>query len=167
MASHLTAFLPPAPGAVRLRARAVIANGRTGVCLFPHLYAPPLEEKDLADGSLAVVDRLAIDVDVATGELRNAEIPWPALADLGSAGGHLGPGGSLRRADLIVSATPTHTPPPTRAGVAAALAREALSGRPEEVLVASARLAENAELLSIAPQPGRLGAALKDLYDHG
>jgi hypothetical protein len=163
LASHLTAFVPPDPGVVRLRARAIVASGRTVIGLFPHLYAPAIEEKELAEGPFAVVDRLAIDVDVATGELRDREIPWTGLADLGGGAGHVPSGASPRRVEAIVSATPALTPPPTRAGVVAALAREALCGRPEDVLTAAVNLVAAAELLSAAPQPGQLSDALRAL----
>jgi hypothetical protein len=159
MASHLTALLPPAPGVVRLRARAVVAKETVAVCLFPCLYAPPLDENDLSEGALQVVDRLVIDVDVATGEICNPGIPWPELAGLQPAAGHLGHGAGLGEVAAVVSATSGPMPPPTRAAVVSALARDALGGNPDDILSAAHRLADGARLMSIP-----LGAPLTSAF---
>ena len=92
LASHLTALLPLEPGTVRVRAGAVAAGDRTVVCLFPLLLVPRIEEAELAGAGYDRIDRLALDIDVATGRIVNPPIPWPGLTALGPAAGHLGPG---------------------------------------------------------------------------
>ena len=121
LASHLTAFLSPPPGTVRIRARALMSADRIIVCLFPLLSVPPIDERALAHSGLAVVDRLALDVDIATGTVIGVPIPWPALAKLRPSSDHLGAGRSGAVA-AVIEAAPAGSPAATRAAVVAKLA---------------------------------------------
>jgi hypothetical protein len=167
LASHLTALLPPPPGTVRIRARAVGAGDRTVVCLFPLLFFPAIGERELARAGLALVDRLALDVDLRTGVVANPPIPWPALAELGAAPAHLGPGGT-RPVTAVVAAAPSARPtPPTQAAVVAAIAANGLHGSVAELLDAAVRLVQGAELHSTAPGAGPLIDVLERLAASG
>ena len=152
LASHLTAFTAPAPGTVRLRARTLIGDDRIIVCLFPLLSVPPIDERALAGAGLAVVDRLVLDVDIATGTVVGVPIPWPAIGELRPPSGHLGTGrgGAVT---AVIDAAPPDSPAPTRAAVVAKLAGGATHGHPEDVLDAVVRLVEQAELRATAPEP--------------
>jgi len=152
LASHLTALLPPAPGTVRIRARAVTTGDRTVVCLFPLLHSPVIPERDLARSGLRLVDRLALDVDVATGAVTNPRIPWPALRDLDPGRAHVGPGGTSVVTAVLDAGPPIDAPPPTRAVVVAQLAAGGLHGSVGALLDATARLVEGAELHSTQPE---------------
>jgi len=152
LACHLTAFLPPAPGTVRVRARMVAAGDRAVVCLFPLLFFPTVQEADLERAGLSVVDRLAVDLDVRTGRLTNPEVPWPALADLRAAPGHAGTGGSVSAVAVVDAAGPYEAEEPTRASVAAALARNRLAGSMADILDTASALSSNVERR--AAQPG-------------
>ena len=91
------------------------------VCLFPLLSVPPIDEQALARSGLAVVDRLAVDVDIATGTVVGTPIPWPALGELRPPSDHLGTGRS-GAVTAVIDAAPAGSPAPTRAVVVAKLA---------------------------------------------
>jgi hypothetical protein len=150
LASHLTALLPPAPGTVRFRTRAVVTGNGTVACLFPLLFSPVISERDLTRAGLRLVDRLALDVDVGTGAIANPEIPWPALRDLDPAPAHAGAGGR-GVATAVVAAAPPYAAPPTRAAVVAELAAGGLHGSVAELLDAAVRLVEGAEIRAAEP----------------
>lgn len=162
LASHLTAFTPEAPGTVRVRASAVAAGGRIVVCLFPLLLLPRLDETTLSAAGYGAIDRLALDIDVATGSIVNPPIPWPDLSSLRPGPGHLG---SCGTGDVVavVSASQVGSPPPGRAAAAAELASGALSGTPGQVLEAVSRVVEEAEHRWTAPEEGRLVEVLAEL----
>jgi hypothetical protein len=163
LASHLTALLPPVPGTVRIRARAVVAGDRTVVCLFPHLFFPEVEDRELIQAGLRVIDRLALDIDVATGEVAHAAMPWPALEKLGHAPAHVGTGGR-RRVDAVVDAIPSKDAlPSTRAAVVGQVAASGLAGSIDDLLSAANLLVEGAELRSVPAAPNELTDTLVQL----
>lgn len=163
LAGHLTALLPPAPGSVRIRARAVVSGSEAVVCLFPLLYAPSVEERLLARAGWAVVDRLALDIDPATGQITNPEIPWPELAELGPGPVHAGPGGAMTPAALVVPA-PEGVGAASRAEIVTALASNGLHGTRSDLLDASIRLSEGAAVRVVPPDAtARLTGLLEEL----
>jgi hypothetical protein len=151
LASHLTALLPPEPGTVRIRARAIVSGDRTIVCLFPLLYFPVIPERDLARADLRLVDRLALDIDVSTGHIVNPEIPWPMLRELGAAPAHVGTGGSRAVTAVVAATPPVASPPPTQAAVAAQLAASGLHGSTADLVDAAVSLVKGAALRSTQP----------------
>jgi hypothetical protein len=151
LASHLTALLPPRPGAVRIQARGVVAGGRTIMCLSPLVYVPPLAEDDLARAGLRLIDRLALDIDVNSGRVANPDIPWPTLAALRTDPMHVGPGGT-RRVDSVVVLAGAGSAPPSQAIAVARIAEHALHGSADDVLDAAARVTERARLFSSSPE---------------
>lgn len=163
LASHLTAFLPLAAGTVRVRARSLVVSGQTVVCLFPHLYDSTMSESEWSAAGVALVDRLALDIDIATGEVSDPAIPWPTLATRQPPPGHLASGSAPRRVAAVVSAVPSGQVPLTRAGVVAALASDALGGSPSEVLEGVGRLVEGARILSAPPERDALHRVLGQL----
>jgi hypothetical protein len=163
LASHLTALLGPAPGTVRIRARVLVSGGRTIVCLFPLLYHSPIDERDVARAGLHLVDRLAIDVDDATGRVTNPEIPWPALASLGAAPRHVGTGGTRTVTAVLNAAPPPGWPPPTAARTVAALAANGVDGSPADLLDAAIRLVRHSEVRTVEPDAETLVIALREL----
>lgn len=158
LASHLTAFLPPPPGTVRIRARALIAGERMVVCAFPLLYFPAVTERDLARAGARLVDRLALDVDVQTGEIANRGIPWPALGGLDAGRAHAGTGGHAAVAAVLTPGGAASAPP-TRASVVATLAASGLEGSPAQLLDAATALTQRAVLRSVPPGADAVSAA--------
>ena len=132
------------------------------VCLFPLLSVPPIDERALAGAGLAVVDRLVVDVDIATGTVVGVPIPWPALGELRPPSGHLGTGRS-GAVTAVIDAAPADSPAPTRAAVVAKLAGGATHGHPEDVLDAVMRLVEHAELRATPPEPDAFAETLSGL----
>lgn len=163
LAGHLTALLPPARGSVRVRARAVVSGSEAVVCLFPLLYVPAIEERVLARVGWAVVDRLALDIDLATGQIMNPEVPWPELAALGPGPAHAGPGGAMRAA-VLVTAAPEGSGEPTRAAAATALAASGLHGSRGDLLDAAIRLSKGAAVRAVPPQAARLAELLVEQH---
>jgi hypothetical protein len=167
LAGHLTALLPPAPGTVRFRARSAETGDRTVVCLVPLLYSPVIPERDLARAGLRLVDRLVLDVDLATSAVVSPEIPWPALRDLGAGSGHVYRGGT-RTVSAVVDAAPRGTsPPPTQAAVVARLAADGLHGSITELVDAAAALLAGSGLRSTQPEVGALVGLLEELGSAG
>jgi hypothetical protein len=151
LASHLTAFLPPEPGTVRIQARSIVAGDRTIVCLTPLLYVPTIAEADLDRSGVRLIDRLALDVEISSGRITNPPIPWPALEALRPGPAHFGTGGT-RVADVVMVLTGAGSPPPTPATVAAGIGASGLHGSFADLLDAGARLVDNAELCSSSPE---------------
>ncbi len=163
LASHLSALLPPRPGTVRIKARALVAGDRTLVCLSPLMYFPALGDADLARLGVDLVDRLALDLDIATGAVMGAEIPWPALAELPSGAGHVGTGGT-RVATAIAAVAPSFAlPQPTPAEMVAAVAVNGLHGSREDLLDAAIRLVDGATLRCVEPSEQHLTDAIREL----
>jgi len=151
LASHLTALVPPAAGSVRIRARALVAHGRTIMCLPPLLYMPPPEDRALSRDGLSVIDRLALDIEIDTGRMVNRAIPWPSLAELPGTAPHLGVG-EPQPVSVVMDTAAPGTPPPTAATVVARLAGNGVHGSPTDLLDAATQIVEGAELRSSAPQ---------------
>jgi len=166
LASHLTALLPPAPGTVRIRTRGVVAGDRTILSLFPLLYFPVVDERLLLKAGIGLIDRLAVDVRVRTGEVENPPIPWPELAVLAAGPGHVGIGKPTVPSAILIAAAARGLPPPTQSRVVAALAANGLQGSRADLLDASMRLVEHAELLSAPPQPDAFAALLVEFGEH-
>jgi hypothetical protein len=162
LACHLTAFLPPAPGTVRIGARGIVTARGAVVCLSPLLYFPVIGERALAQRSLGLIDRLALDFDVETGHVTNPEVPWPALGQLRGAPAHAGTGGT-QRVTAVVSAAAGGTPPPSRAAVVTALARQGLHGSVGQLLDAAVRATAEAQLLTAPPDADHLVPLLVEL----
>ncbi len=162
LASHLTAFLPPEPGTVRVRAGAVVSGDQIVVCLFPLLLVPELAEGELAGAGFGLIDRLAIDIEVSSGRIVNPSIPWPTLADIGAGPGHLGPEVS-GKVTTVVTASPAGSPALSRAASVVTLANGALHGDPREILDAVTRLIDCAHLASTQPEEGHLVKVLSGL----
>jgi hypothetical protein len=166
LASHLTALLPPAPGTVRIQARGIAAGDRTIVCLSPLLYFPTIEESELVRAGLRLIDRLALDIEVASGRISNPEVPWPVLAGLVSGPGHLGTGGT-RTADAIVDLAGAGSGPRTPAAVVARIAASGLDGSVSDLLDATTRLVAGAELRTAPPSTEPLLELLDELASPG
>jgi hypothetical protein len=162
LASHLTAFLPTAQGTVRIRVRGIVAGDRTVVCLAPLLYGPVIDEDQLERAGFAVIDRLALDVDLDTGLVTNPEIPWPSLQDLGGARRHLGTGGT-RPATVVMSETGIGASPPTAGQMVAQLAAEGLNGTTAQLLDAAVALVNQADLRSVPADEHSILEALREL----
>ena len=163
LASHLTALVAPVPGTVRVRARTVVNGDRAAaVFLSPLLFVPTLDESDLKQVGCQLVDRLAIDLEVATGAIVNGEIPWAGFRELSAGTAHAEPGGRLA-AMAVIDARPAESPPPTTADIVARMAGGALHGRPEDVLDAVIRLVTAAEVRSIPPEQAALTELLREL----
>jgi hypothetical protein len=161
LASHLTALLPPNPGTVRFRARAVVAGDVTSVCLFPVLYFPPVPDGELARSGVCLIDRLALDVEVPTGRIVNPDVPWAALANREAGLAHLGTGGIRTASAVVTDPGSRGSGAPTRAFLAASLAATGLNGSPADLVDAAVRLVERAALRTTprdaSPLPALLG----------
>jgi hypothetical protein len=162
LTSHLTAFLPTAPDTVRIRARGIVAGDRTVVCLPPLLYGPVIDEERLERAGFALIDRLALDVDLSTGLVTNPGIPWPSLRDLDGAQHHLGTGGT-RAATVVMSETGNGASPPTAAQVVAQLAAEGLDGTTAQLLDVAVALVNDADLRSVPADEHLILEALREL----
>jgi hypothetical protein len=150
LASHLTALLPPAPGTLRFRARAITGKGHTMLCLYPLLSVPVLSERDLAQAGLQLIDRLALDFDRTTGQILHPEIPWPTLATLAAGSGHLGTGGRRTVTTVVATGYPD-SGPPTEAAVVAQLAANGLHGSPADLIDVARLVVKGAEVHSTIP----------------
>jgi hypothetical protein len=163
LACHLTALLPPPPGAVRVRARTLMAGDRAVVCLFPLLYATTAGERDLERAGLRLVDRLAVDVDIATGRIVAPDLPWPSLAELTPGPGHAGTGASPSRVLLVDAAAPSGPGLPTPATMVASVARNTMHGDVATILDASVALVVGAMLLATQPADDQIVSTLREL----
>ena len=160
LASHLTAFLPPAPGTVRVRARAVVAGDQTIACLDPLLAAAGLRERDLAGANLRMIDRLALDLDVRTGRIVNPAIPWPDLDTLPAPPTHAGTGArTLGVAARAVCGIRADTP----AAVVAQVAANGVHGSAADLVTAATALVHGAELRWVTPEQQPLVELLRAL----
>lgn len=84
LANHLTGLLPPRSGTVRLRGRVLVGDRQTVLGIAPSLVMPVPSDADLASNRFRIVDRLTVDIDIATGEIDQPTVPWPELARLGT-----------------------------------------------------------------------------------
>lgn len=88
LGSHLAALIPPPPGTVRIRLRALLGEDSTVTLAgFPLFTDPPLIERRLEQTSTRIVDRLAADVS-DNNTLEMAQAPWHDLAALPDVRGH-------------------------------------------------------------------------------
>lgn len=161
LGSHLTTLLPSSAGTVRVRTHALTTADGMVLCLFPPEALAKLDERELVRSGCRLVDRLAVDVEVATGVIVNGDVPWPEIQRLSPGAGHAGPGGR-RTATAVVDLVPPGSPPLTPAGFVARLAAGALHGDPENVLDATSRLVAGATLLSVPPEPAALAELLRE-----
>jgi hypothetical protein len=160
LASHLTALLPPITGSVQIRGRALVVDGRTVFCMPPLLYMPTLDDRSLSREGLATIDRLAFDIEIRSGRMVNRTIPWPSLAELGSAAPHLGVG-EPQAIDMVVDTAAPGAPPPAPAAVVARLAANGVHGSPADLLEAASRIVERAEVRPSLPQTEALLTTLR------
>lgn len=160
LASHLTAFTEPQARTVRIRARAIVTGGRMVVCLDPLLYFPAIPDRVLARAGLALVDRLALDIDVRTGRVMNPEIPWPALAALEAASPHAG-------TSTVAGGMPVTTvctiAPERPATLVARIAANGLHGSASDLVHAAAAIVRNAELRTAPSESDAMVEMLRDL----
>jgi hypothetical protein len=167
LACHLTGLLPPPPGTVRIRSRALVAGDRTLVCLYPLLFFPVMREQELIHGGFSVIDRLAVDVEVATGRIVNPDVPWRALGELDSAPGHAGTGGTRTVTAVVITGGAFSPATPTPANAVAAVAANGLNGSTADLLDAAVRLMQHAELRTAVPGTDQLGNVLEELGTAG
>jgi hypothetical protein len=167
LASHLTALLPPAPGLVRIRTRSVTAGKGAIMCLFPLLYYKAIDEERLARVGLSLVDRLALDLDPATGRVVNPQIPWPGLADLRAGPAHAGTGGTIDVTAVVHAAPMSGWAPPTRTALAAEIAANSTAGSVDDVLDTALLLVGRGAVRSAPFEPEPLIGVLKELADDG
>jgi hypothetical protein len=163
LACHLSALLPPTPGTVRIRSRALVSGERTIVCLYPLLSFPVMSDEELGRGGFSVIDRLAADVEVATGRIVNPDVPWPTLRELDIAPAHAGTGGNREVTAVVVTSTPWDSGAPTRANAVAAIAANGLNGSMSDLLDAAVRLVRDAELHTAVPGTEQLTAVLAEV----
>jgi hypothetical protein len=163
LGSHLTALLPPASGVVRIRARALVSGEHTVLCLFPVLFFPVLQERDLADGGLRIIDRLALDIEPDTGTIANPPMPWPQLEQMGGGGAHLGTGGVRPITDVLMPPTSPGAGPADLATVVATIAGSGLCGSTTALLNAATEIAQRARVLSAPAEPDQLVKTLGEL----
>jgi hypothetical protein len=163
--SHLVALTPAPADRIRLRMRALVRDDRAVLCAFPVLFAPPLEEELLVAWGYRVLDRLAVDIDIATGAVVVEPVPWTSLAGLASPEGHTGGAASpLPVTAILFAPAPGGPLTPTPAATVAQLVAEALSGGREQVLEVAATLAQRAQIGHVDfGTPSGLGAALERL----
>jgi len=167
LASHLTALLPPAPGVVRIRTRSVTGGKGTIMCLFPLLYYAGIDEQRLGRVGLSFVDRLALDLDPATGRVVNPQIPWPALADLRAGPAHAGIGDTVDVTAVVRAAAMSGWAPPSRAALAAEIAANSTSGSVDEVLDTARLLVERGAVRSTQVESEPLFGVLTELASDG
>jgi hypothetical protein len=151
LASHLTVFLPAAPGTVRIRARALAAENDAVLVLYPLSFFPPLTEKELSRSGLRLVDRLAFDLDLSTGRIVNPVVPWPELAGLPVAPTHAGTGHGLVVTGVVQPRSPHPAGTRRRVDAVAAIASNGLEGGIDTMLGAGAFLADHARIESVTP----------------
>ncbi|MGH9085222.1 MAG: hypothetical protein ACRDYW_07185 [Acidimicrobiales bacterium] len=143
MLSYLSGFLPPVGTRVRVRARAVVGEDGAALCLWPLVFVPPLDESWLSHADLALLDRLAVDIDPATGRMVNGEVPWTSRP-VAPPPGHVAAASTPIRVSRVIVAGPSRTAPPSAAEVAVAIANEATSGTRTDVLDAATELVRSA-----------------------
>jgi len=146
LGSHLSALAPSDRSHVRLRARALIGDDQAILCLYPVLFIPPLNEQLLVDTGYAVVDRLAVDIETATGVLMVPPLPWPPLQSGIDQAGHASTAGP-QPITAIITMDPNYLSP---AAVACAIAQAAMSGDRSRVLETSVRLTEQANVRRVS-----------------
>jgi Coenzyme PQQ synthesis protein D (PqqD) len=152
LVSHLSALLPVPDGRVRLRLRALVRDGQATLCQWPLVFLPPLDEARLAAAGYAVLDRLAVDLDVKTGAIINVPPPWASTG--GAAPGHLGATAEPLAVDRLLVAAPGGSVLPGPAQLVADLAGEALAGAPADVLAACGAIVGSARAELVDPHGG-------------
>jgi hypothetical protein len=160
LGSHLSALLPVPDGGVRLRVRALVQEGRATLCQWPLLFVPPLDEPSVAAAGYAVVDRLAVDLDVATGAMVNLSGPWPSAGATSTAAGHVVATAEPIPVDRLLVAAPAGSALPSAAQLVTDLAAEAIGGEPAEVLAASEAVVRRARAELVDPSGAGVYAAL-------
>ena len=146
VASHLSALTPSRPDTVRLRVRALIASAGATLCVYPHMFAPTINESVLRNQGAEQLDRLAVDVDVANGSLVPSDPAWRGSTPKEHVPrGHCS---ALELEDTVPVRAVVVTPSPrSLAELATVLARQALTGTRQEVLDAAVHIASNGPAL--------------------
>lgn len=146
LGSHLGALRPLRDGCARLRLRALTDGTSVTVCGFPVLFVPAFDERQLEGTGHWLIDRLAIDVDAASGCLSGEGDSW--FGDLRPAPGHSGVPERPQSVDRLLLAGVTDGGA-HRSSVAARIAAEALRGERTLVLDAAIALVQRARALQI------------------
>lgn len=142
LAEHLTVLTPTDPGTVRIRSKALLVDDGAILCLAPLLTVPHVPLEDLIGSGAQLVDRLAVDIDPASGRLLPTPVPWAELAGFEAGAGHASIRAAMNVVSVMLMSMPG-SPPPSRAEVVARLASEAIDGAPADILDASLRVVED------------------------
>jgi len=143
LASHLAAAVEPSAGVVRVGARALVGDQDAVLCVAPLLHLPAPDRDALAALGYRLVDRLAVDLDIETGNLIAPPIPWSALRQMGNRDDGFEP---IRVSAVLVAGTPAT--PPSRAEMTAELASRLTFGSAHDGLAAVATVMRSAKLLA-------------------
>jgi len=148
LGGHLSALLPAAAGAVRLRVGVLACRSGYVVCAPPLAFVPPPSRDALSDRGFGLVDRLSLDLR-GDGSATVVEVPWPQLAALPLPNGHVASAPAQR---LLAIALHGPSGTPSAAAAVAELARTALSGTPASVLETLAHAVSTAQLVRLPQQ---------------
>lgn len=145
LAEHLAVLVRPPVGVVRVGARALVSESKAVLCAEPLLHFPSPDREALAALGFRLIDRLAVDIDSATGQMVVSPNPWPDLRP--------------RVGDDIPTRVPISTIlsagdvalPPSRATVIAQILARLTFGTPAEGLSALAAAIDEAEIVVTDP----------------
>ena len=146
LASHLTAAVEPSDAVVRASARALVGDHGAVLCVAPLLHFPVPDRDALAALGYRLVDRLCVDLDIETGKLCVAPIPWPELQRMGKSDDEFEP---VPVSAVLVAGTPSA--PPSRAAVTAEIASRITFGSSQNGLATVAKVVRGATLLAVSP----------------
>jgi hypothetical protein len=146
LASHLTAAVEPSDRVVRIGARALVGDHGAVLCVAPLLHFPAPDRDALAALGYRLVNRLAVDLDIETGKLIVAPIPWPDLQLRGNRDDEFEP---VPVAVVLVAGTPSV--PPSRAAVTAEIASRVTFGSSQDGLATVAKIVRGAKLVAASP----------------
>ena len=146
LTEHLVAFAKPPAGTCRVRMRSVVRDSPTGreavLGMFPLLSLPPLVERQLAQKSLRILDRLAVDM-TDEGQLMMRSMPGIEVADGEPTVGHCSSqdANGANAAAVLVPTLPNGAP--SRSQLVALIARQVHSESRTRTLDLAERLASN------------------------
>lgn len=160
--SHLSALLPPPDGTLRLRVRALVKGDNATLVAWPLLFVQSIQETEIAAAGYAMVDRLAMDIDLATNAVRNSSPPW-ALGDRSAFSGHSSAGAQPLPIVQIAVAAPSAGSAPSSAQAVALLASELLGNQREAALRLAHSLIASDDVRLMAVDPYAPGGLLPQL----
>ncbi len=146
LASHLAAAVEPSSDVVRVGARALVGDHGAVLCAAPLLHFPAPDRDALAALGCRLIDRLAVDLDIETGNLVIPAIPWPDLQQLGDRDDEFEP---VPVSAVLVAGTPGAQS--SRAAVTAELASRVTFGSSQEGLATVANVVRGAKVLATSP----------------